>query len=188
MSFVEAAALPLAGLTAWQGLVDMAAVLVHGASGGVGHLAVQIAKSLGAHVVATASGGKPEFVLGLGADQFIDYTSTIFEDVVSDIDVVLEVVGNGYADRSLRVLTLEGILVTAVERFDAALADRFRIAGRRFTGVAVEPDAAGLRALASLVESGQLRPHVSHTFALADAAKAHDALGPGLTGKIVLTL
>jgi NADPH:quinone reductase-like Zn-dependent oxidoreductase len=110
LDHVHAAALPLAGLTAWQSLVDVAAVergqrvLIHAGAGGVGHLAVQIAKGLGAHVTATASSAKVDFVRGLGADEVIDYKAQDFAAVARNMDVVLESVGGDYADRSLRTL------------------------------------------------------------------------------------
>lgn len=195
LDFVQAAALPLAGLTAWQALVDTAnvqpgqRVLVHGAGGGVGHLAVQIAKARGAHVVATASPGKHDFVRGLGADEVIDYTAGDFARATGDLDVVFELIGKDYAPRSIPVLRPGGLLVTAVERTNAALAAQVAAAGRRFAGIAVEPDAAGLQHLLDLVERGQLRVHVSHAIPLAEAAHAHALYGQGgVTGKIVLTV
>ncbi|MDQ1680836.1 MAG: hypothetical protein QOI42_1695 [Frankiaceae bacterium] len=193
LTFVEAAALPLVGLTAWQGLVDMAdlaegqRVLITGASGGVGHIAVQIAKARGAHVVAVGGAGRRGFVLGLGADEFVD-RDTDFAADIDPVDVVFECVGRGYADRTLAVLAPGGILVTIVERWDTALAERVTAAGRRFAGVAVEPDLSGLRGLAALVDVGQLRPHVSAVFQLEKAADAHDALAAGVIGKVVLEI
>jgi NADPH:quinone reductase-like Zn-dependent oxidoreductase len=194
LSHAEAAGLALAGLTAWQGLVDTAGlgagqrVLIHGAGGGVGHLAVQIAKARGAHVVATASASKHEFVRGLGADEVIDYQKVDFATQARDIDVVLEVIGGDYAARSIDVLRPGGLLLTAVERTNAALAARVVAAGRRFAGIAVEPDRVGLDALVGLVEAGKLRVHVSHQIPLAEVARAHALYAAGgVTGKIVLT-
>lgn len=191
---VHAAALPLAGLTAWQSLVDIAAVepgqvvLVHGAGGGVGHLAVQIAKHLGAHVVGTASAGKHAFVQELGADEVVDYRTVDFAEAVGDVDVVLDLVGGNYGARSIGVLRPGGLLVTAVDRTNSELATRTRAAGRRFAGITVEPDGAGLERLAELVDSGQLRVHVEHAIPLKDAARAHALLQAGLPGKAVLTM
>jgi len=192
LDHAHAAALPLAGLTAWQSLVDVAAVkagqrvLVHAAGGGVGHLAVQIAKGLGATVIASASAGKHDFVRSLGADEVIDYRATDFAEAVRDVDVVLESVGGGYAERSLRTLRPGGLLVTIVERSNAALAERTRAAGFRFAGVTVEPDHVGLEALADWVERGRLRVHVEATFPFAAVARAHERLGGSVTGKLVL--
>lgn len=190
----HAAALPLVGLTAYQSLVDIAdvqpgqRVLVHAAGGGVGHLAVQIAKYLGAYVVGTASAGKHEFVRNLGVDEVIDYRAVDFTDVLSDIDVVLELVGGDYATRSIDVLRPGGLLVTAVERTNRELADRTTAAGRRFAGVTVEPDGAELKRLAELVDNGLLRVHVEHAFPMEEVAKAHEMLEAGMTGKAVLTM
>lgn len=193
LDHVHAAALPLAALTAWQGLVDAAqldqgqSVLIHRAAGGVGHLAVQIAKSRGAHVIALASAGKHEFVRGLGADEVIDYRTTDFTEVLHDLDVVFD--SNSEGARSLGVLRPNGVLVTIMEHGDPQLAAATTVAGRRFAGVTVEPDHASLEAITALVEAGRIRPHVSETFPLAEAAKAHELIGTGRTqGKIVLTL
>ena len=132
LSHVEASALPVVGLTAWQGLVDLGGVtegdrvLVHGGGGGVGHVAIQIAKALGAHVIATASGSKREFVEGFGADEVIDYTAVDFTEAVRDIDVVLDTIGGDTAERSIEVLRPGGHLVTAVADEDPELAARTR--------------------------------------------------------------
>jgi NADPH:quinone reductase-like Zn-dependent oxidoreductase len=195
LDHVQAAALPLAGLTAWQGLVEygrIAAgqrVLIHGAGGGVGHLAVQIAKARGAYVIGTASAGKRGFVQALGADEVIDYRARDFTEAVHDVDVVFDLIGGDYGPRSIGVLRPDGALVTAVDWSNAALAAQTRGAGRRFIGVTVEPDYVGLEALAELADAGQLRPHVEHTLPLAEAAKAHRLAEEGhTTGKIVLTV
>ncbi len=192
LSHAEAAALPLAGLTAWQSLVDIAdvqegqRVLIHGAGGGVGHLAVQIAKARGAYVIGTASAAKHGFLRELGADGSIDYRSADFTSAVRDVDVVLDLIGGGYAERSLKVLRPGGLLITAVERMNDALAQAVRAAGRRFAGVAVEPDHVALERLAGLVEAGKLRPYVQQTFPLEQAGQAHALLQTGVKGKLVL--
>jgi NADPH:quinone reductase-like Zn-dependent oxidoreductase len=193
LDHVHAAALPLAGLTAWQSLVDVAQVrsgqrvLIHGAAGGVGHLAVQIAKGLGAQVIATASRAKADFVRELGADEVIDYEAEDFAAVARDIDAVLESVGGDYADRSLRTLRPGGLLVTIVERTNAQLAARVKAAGRRFAGVIVEPDSPGLEKLAEWVDSGRLRVHVDEVFPMTAVAQAHRRLEGSVKGKLVLT-
>src|SRR6185369_11490896 len=104
-------------------------VLIHGGGGGVGHVAIQIAKALGAHVIATAGGSKREFVLGLGADEVVDYTETDFAEVAGDIDLVLDTLGGETASRSLAVLRPGGHLVTAVAEEDADLIAKFEAAG-----------------------------------------------------------
>lgn len=192
---ITAAALPLAGLTAWQALVDTAQlapgqrVLVHAAAGGVGHLAVQIAKVRGAYVLATASAAKHAFVREIGADEVIDYIRVDFTEAAHDLDVVLDTVGGDYAERSLRTLQPGGILVSITGLASAA---RIQSAAATFgvhaATMLVEPDHATLEQLAQLVDKGQLRPHVAATFPLDQAAKAHE-LGETnrTTGKLVLT-
>jgi NADPH:quinone reductase-like Zn-dependent oxidoreductase len=195
LSDVEAAALPLAGLTAWQALVETAGVgpgrrvVVLGAAGGVGHLAVQVAKARGAHVVGSASAAKHPFLAELGADEAVDYTREAVEERVRDADVLLDLVGGDEAGRALAALRDGGlaIVVSSVAGVDAI---RERAGGRiRVAGILVEPDRAGLEALAALVTSGELRPRVAQTFPLAEAARAHELGETGrTTGKIVLTI
>ncbi|MBT2442501.1 NADP-dependent oxidoreductase [Streptomyces sp. ISL-36] len=191
LSHVEAAALPLAGLTAWQSLIGTAElragqrVLVHAAAGGVGHLAVQIAKARGAYVLGTASAAKHDFLRGLGVDEPIDYTATDFAEVVRDVDVVLDCYGGDYGTRSLAVLREGGTLVTLPSPDAVPATER----GIRTGFTLVEPDYAGLLGLAELVEAGRLRPEVETVLPLAEAAKAHTLGESGRTrGKIVLTV
>ncbi len=195
LSHAEAAALPLAGLTAWQSLVDTARieagqrVLIHGAGGGVGHLAVQIAKARGAYVIGTASAGKHDLLGELGADELIDHRAADFSARAGGLDVVLDTLGGEIARRSIGVLRPGGLLVTIVGRRDADLAARTEAAGRRFAGISVEPDYPALEALAGLAESGRLRVHLQATLPLAEAAKAHELVESGrTTGKISLIL
>lgn len=195
LSHVEAAALPVAGLTAWQGLVDLGRVragdrvLVHGGGGGVGHVAIQIAKALGAHVIATAAGSKRMFVEGLGADEVIDYAAADFTEAVRDVDVVLDTIGGDTAERSLEVLRPGGHLVTAVADEDTDLIAKFEAAGLRFSGIALDPDPVALRGLVALVDQGRLRVHVQETFPFERVADAHRLIEKGhLQGKVVLTV
>ncbi|MFG2630673.1 NADP-dependent oxidoreductase [Streptomyces sp. NPDC048473] len=193
LDHVHAAAIPLAALTAWQGLVQAAGVkesdrvLIHRAAGGVGHFAVQIAKAHGAHVIAMASPARHDFVRGLGANEVIDYRTTDFTEAVKDADVVFDSTAQG--DLSLSVLRPGGVLISIVEHADPKLAVRVEAAGRRFTGISVEPDYAALEAIADLVDAGLIRPHVEETFPLEEAAKAHELVASGhVQGKIVLTV
>jgi NADPH:quinone reductase-like Zn-dependent oxidoreductase len=195
LSDVEAAALPLAGLTAWQALVETAAVgpgsrvLVLGAAGGVGHLAVQIAKSQGAYVLGTARAQKHDFLATLGADEAVDYTTGPLAGRVEDADVVVDLVGPEAAAGALPTLRDGGMLVTAAS--GSGLTPLVDAAAGRVTvvGILVEPDRAGLESLAALVADGALRPHVGGTFPLADAARAHERGELGRTqGKLVLTV
>lgn len=193
LDHVHAAALPLAGLTAWQGLVDAAQVtsgqrvLIHRAAGGVGHLAVQIAKARGAEVISLASAGKHEFLRGLGADEVIDYRVTDFTEAVQDVDVVFD--SNSEGKRSLSVLKPGGTLVSIMEHWNKELAAEVEAAGRHFAGISVEPDYASLEAIAALVDEGRIRPYVEQTFPLAEAGKAHELVEAGqVRGKVVLTV
>ncbi|WP_326769466.1 NADP-dependent oxidoreductase [Streptomyces sp. NBC_01591] len=193
LDHVHAAAIPLAALTAWQGLVQAAGVkesdrvLIHRAAGGVGHFAVQIAKAHGAHVIAMASPARHDFVRGLGANEVIDYRTTDFTEAVKDADVVFDSTAQG--DLSLSVLRPGGVLISIVEHADPTLAVRVEAAGRRFAGISVEPDYAALEAIADLVDAGLIRPHVEETFPLEEAGKAHELVASGhVQGKIVLTV
>jgi NADPH:quinone reductase-like Zn-dependent oxidoreductase len=192
---VEAAALPLAGLTAWQALAETAnvqpgqRVLVLAAAGGVGHLAVQIARARGAYVIGTARAAKHAFLADLGADEAIDYTSESVGERVRDVDVVLDLVGGDAGLEALPSLRDGGILISVPS--SAGLEPLHELAGDRVrvTGILVEPDRAGMEAIAGLVETGELRPHVEHTFPLEQAARAHELGEAGRTqGKLVLTL
>ncbi|MBO1413023.1 NADP-dependent oxidoreductase [Streptomyces sp. FH025] len=195
LSHVEAGALPLVALTAWQALVDTARVrpgqrvLVHAAAGGVGHVAVQIAKARGAHVIATASAAKHDFVRGLGADEVIDYRTADFVEEARDIDVVLDPLGGADRLRSLETLRPGGVLVTILPQDLGEVNDRAAELGVRAKALLVEHDQAGMAAIASLTASGKLRVHVSATYPLAEAAKAHAEGETGrVTGKLVLTV
>jgi NADPH:quinone reductase-like Zn-dependent oxidoreductase len=193
LSHVEAAALPLAGLTAWQGLVDDAdvrpgqKVLVHAAAGGVGHLAVQIAKAHGAFVYGTARTVKHDFLRGIGVDQPIDYTTTDFTEVAEDVDVVFDLIGGENALRSVDVLKPGGMIFAVPGGVDDALATKARERGVRATGILVEPDQRGLLALLDLIAAGRLKVHVDQVLPLAEAGKAHEiGAANKLTGKLVL--
>ncbi|MFI6822773.1 NADP-dependent oxidoreductase [Micromonospora sp. NPDC050187] len=195
LSHAEAAALPLAALTAYQSLVDTACVrpgqrvLVHAAAGGVGHLAVQIAKAHGAHVVGTARSAKHAFVRGLGADEVVDYTQVDFASVVGDIDIVIDTIGGDYGPRSLRTLRPGGIVVSLASPAESHLAVEARDRGVRAGFTIVEPDHGGLKAIAALVGAGQLRPEVAVVLPLDQVARAHEIAQTGrTTGKIVLTV
>ncbi|MEU4799785.1 NADP-dependent oxidoreductase [Streptomyces sp. NPDC023327] len=193
LSHVEAAALPLAALTAWQGLVETAGlragqrVLIHAAAGGVGHLAVQIAKARGAYVIGTAREDKHAFLRGLGADEVVDYARVDFTEAVSDVDVVLDGVGGEYGTRSLRVLRPGGHLVTLPDPGGLPDAGLAREHGVHAGWTIVEPDRLGLLEIARLVDEGKLRVEIDTVLPLEEAAKAHAHGEQGRTrGKIVL--
>lgn len=192
---VQAGALPLAALTAYQALVDTAQVqpgqrvLVHAAAGGVGHLAVQIAKARGAYVIGTASEPKHEFLRSLGADEVIDYRAGDFRDAVRDVDVVLDPLSGDTRVRSLDVLRPGGVLVSLLPGTDPEEAEKAQARGVRVETLLVEADQEGMKAVAELAASGALRAHVEAVFPLEEAAKAHE-LGETerTTGKLVLTV
>lgn len=195
LTHVQAAALPLVSLTAYQALTDFARiepgqrVLVHAAAGGVGHVAVQIAKALGAHVIGTASAAKHDFVRSLGADEVIDYRTRDFTEAAGRVDAVLDTIGGDYLERDLSVLNDGGTLVSLAYGVDADLAARAAARGIRADFMLVEPDQAGMRAVRDLVESGRLTPTVEAVLPLAEAAKAHELSESGRTsGKIVLAV
>ncbi|XVV08040.1 NADP-dependent oxidoreductase [Actinosynnema sp. CA-248983] len=196
LDHVEAAALPLAVLTAWQSLREAAEaragqrVLVHAAAGGVGHLAVQLAKSLGAHVIGTASAGKHELLRDLGADELVDYRTEDFT-TMEPVDVVLDLIGgDDYVERSLRVLKRGGTYVSVVNPFVLdEVRPKAEPLGVRVEAVMVTADHAVLEHVADLVDKGELRVIVAETFPLDEVAKAHELGEAGrTTGKIVLTV
>jgi NADPH:quinone reductase-like Zn-dependent oxidoreductase len=189
----QAGALPLVSLTAWQALTEHAdlrpgqRVLIHAAAGGVGHVAVQIAKARGAYVIGTASAGKHEFLRGIGADETIDYRETDFTEAVKDADVVLDTIGGDNALRSLRVLRPGGVLVSILPGGSDDLYEDAGRLGVRALRMLVDADRSGMEAIAELVGAGKLRATIAGTFPLAEAAEAH-ALGDTgrTTGKLVL--
>lgn len=187
---IEAAALPLVALTAWQALFATAdlqpgqTVLIHAGAGGVGTMAVQLAKWKGATVVATASADNHDFLRGLGADRVIDYRNERFDELLQDVDVVLDPVGGDTQLRSLTVLREGGILVSLVGLTPAAQAPTRNVRAR---AILVAPDAEQLARIAELVDAGQLKPIVSNTLALTEAAEAHRLSETRRTrGKLVL--
>jgi NADPH:quinone reductase-like Zn-dependent oxidoreductase len=194
LSWSDAAALPLGALTAWQTLVDTAGlsagqrVLIHAAAGGVGHLAVQIAKARGAYVIGTARAAHHDFLRELGADEAIDYTETEVADAVSDVDLVLDLVGGATGLHSLPTLRDGGLLISVPSAADFAALHEAAGERVRVSAFLVEPDREGIEAIAALVEEGKLRANVSQTLPLADAAKAHELGEAGRIGggKLVL--
>ena len=192
LSHVEAAAVPLAALTAWQGMIDNGGlksgqrVLIHGGAGGVGHFAIQIAKAKGAWVATTCSGEDLDFVRSLGADQAIDYKTEKFEDRVSDIDLVYDLVAGETQERSFKVLKHGGALISTLQEPDKAKALYNNITIARYMA---KPDAGQLAEIADLLRAGKVKPVIHATYKLADAAKAETALAnEHVRGKIVLTV
>jgi len=191
LDFIQAAGVPLGALTAWQALFDLGGLaagqrlLITNGSGGVGSLAIQIAKAKGAHVTAMASGRNEAFVRDLGADEFIDYTRQPFEQRAADMDVVFDTVGGDTFQRAFLTLKKGGTLVTAVE-FPKDEAQEF---GVRASRVFCRPDAAQLAHIRDLVEAGRLEPRIATVLPLADIRSALELSESGRTrGKIVLRI
>lgn len=189
---IHAAAVPIAALTAWQSLFDLAnlsagqTVLIHAAAGGVGHFAVQFSKWKGAKVIGTASGRNEEFVKKLGADMIIDYTSKKFEDEVSGVDCVLDTQGGEVLNRSLRVLKKGGIVVSTLSEPSADDIARY---GVRSSHVLARSDSRQLMQIAELIDAGVVRPIVETVLPLAEARRAHEMSQMGhVRGKIVLKI
>src|SRR5262245_29223916 len=182
---VDAAATPISALTAWQGLFERAGlaagqrVLIHGAAGGVGTFAVQLARWRGAQVIATAAAANLDFVRSLGADEVIDYRAERFEDIARGVDVVFDTVGGETLERSWGVLKPGGRLVTIAASGEQTTNERVRAAY-----FIVEPSRTQLAEIARLIDLGALRPVVGVVFPLAEARQAYQHK-PG-RGKVVL--
>lgn len=190
LDHVHAAAVPLAALTAWQGLFDHGhlrrgqRVLIHGASGGVGHFAVQFAHQAGAHVIASARAEDIRFLRGLGADECIDYRHQAFEDIVEDVDLVYDLIGGQTQQRSFQVLAAGGMLVSTLEPPSQDEAGKHHVRATRYT---VQPNARQLAHIARLIDQGALQVVVQKTFDLIQAAAAQDYLeSEHIRGKLVL--
>ena len=190
ISFAEAASVPLAGITAWEVVVKSGkisagqSILIHAASGGVGSLAVQIAKWKKAHVIATTSEKNRSLVESLGADEVIDYRSVNFTEVVKNVDVVVDTIGGQVQEDSWSVLKPGGSLISIVQPPSEESAKKANAVGEF---VFIQPDAGILQELAGLIDAGIIRPIVGAEFSLKDAAKAHELSESGRArGKIVL--
>ncbi|HEY6581771.1 MAG TPA: NADP-dependent oxidoreductase, partial [Rubrobacter sp.] len=188
LDHVDSAAVPLAGLTAWQALFDHGGlsagqnVLIHGAGGGVGVFAVQLAHAAGARVVATGRAWAEELVRELGADEFVDTGCRRFEEVAGEVDVVFDLVGGEVQERSWAVVKPGGVLVTVVAPLEQS--ERRGVHGVYFV---VEPDRTVLAELARRIDEGEMRPIVGEVFPLEQGREAFEAKRrPGTPGKVVL--
>ncbi len=192
LSFEEAAAIPVAALTAWQSIFDLAnlssgqRILITGVSGGVGSMAVQLAKAKGAFVIGTASGKNEQFVRDLGADEFVDYTQQPFEQVVKDVDVVFDTVGNDTQERAFQTLKKGGFLVSSAGTPSAEKAQELGVAT---AFVFCRPNAPQLTEINRLIDSGKLKIHIETVLPLTEVKKAHQLSQSGRTrGKIILQI
>src|SRR5215510_12214856 len=195
LDFGQAAAVPLAALTVWQAFFDHARlapgqrVLIHGAAGGVGGFAVQIARWHGAYAIGTASAENRDFLLGLGANEVIDYHHVQFEEAVREMDVVLDTIGGGTRERSWQVLKPGGVLVSLPEPIPKGEAETHGERSRRGVFFIVRPDREQLAQLATLIDSGAVRPVIAQTVPLAKAREAFERGVAGHTrGKLVLVV
>lgn len=193
MDLREAAALPLAGLTAWQSLVDTAdlragqTVLVLGAAGGVGHLAVQVAKARGASVVASARPERHAFLRELGADELVDRTSVPTAQAAREVDVALDLLGGEHTRAALETVRPGGVLLAVADGADERVLAEAERRGVRVSEPLVEPDGHGLELLLALMGEGRLRVTVEEALPLADARRAHERVeAGGVRGKLVL--
>ena len=188
----EAASLPLVGLSTWQAIVEQMRlqkgqkILIHGGAGGIGTIAIQLAKHLGAYVVATASQADVDYVKGLGADEVIDYQSEKFEEKIKDYDAVFDTAGGDAYQKSFRVVKEGGIIVSMVEQPNEELLAKYKITAKaQFT----QPNADQLVKLASLVDDGVIKPHVDKSFSMEQAKEAFAYQQTGSPqGKVVITV
>jgi NADPH:quinone reductase-like Zn-dependent oxidoreductase len=190
LDHIHSAALPHVALTAWQGLYELAnlsagqTVLIHAAAGGVGHIAVQLAKLRGAKVIGTAS-IHLDFIKELGVDQAIDYSTTAFEDVVKDVDVVFDLVGGETQQRSWKVLKAGGMLISTVQPPSEETAAAHGV--RQAFIVSAPPVTQTLTEVAALVDAGKLKPTVSVILPLRDIQIGHEMIERRhVMGKLVL--
>jgi NADPH:quinone reductase-like Zn-dependent oxidoreductase len=193
LDITTSAAVPLAATTAFQALTQGGklqkgqTVLIHNAAGGVGSFAVQIAKSLGAHVIGTASNAKREFVMSLGCDEFIDYQSQDFSQQLNNIDMVLAAVGGeGLLEKSLRIIKPNGALISLLDDMDPAIALDKQIHFQRWW---VTPNAQDLNSISKLIDEGSVRVEVDSVFPMSQVQKAHDlSQSQRAQGKIILQI
>lgn len=192
ITYDEAATLPVAGTTAWETLINRAKikngqrVLILGSSGGVGSLAVQIARNKECYVIGTTSNANIDFVKSLGADEVIDYKSQDFSQQLSDIDVVLDTVGGENQEKAFKVMKRGGVLVSTVSKPNQKIADQY---GVRCENVSVGPNAHILNELRTLIEMGQIHPVIDKVYRLEDAKQAQNYSQSGKArGKIVLEI
>ena len=194
-SHVEAAAATLAALTAYQALVSHAnikegdRVLIHAAAGGVGHYAVQIAKHFGAYVIGTSSAENRDFVLGIGADEHIDYQNQKFEDVLSDVDFVLDTIGGDNIDRSLEIVKRGGTVISIPSGLAEQVVEKAKAKGVNGYFFMVHSDGHDMGKIASLLKHKVVKSHVSKVFPFAELHAAHNQVATGKTnGKVVVNL
>ncbi|MFA6083473.1 NADP-dependent oxidoreductase [Mucilaginibacter sp.] len=195
INFDEGAAATLSALTAWQALTVHGKVkkndrvLIHAASGGVGHFAVQMAKHLGAYVIGTSSAANKNFILSLGADEHVDYKNQVVEEVVSDIDYILDPLGGMNTEKSIELVNRGGTVISIVFGVTETLLKKAREKEVTAKNPQVKPSGANMKEIAILLENGSIKPYVGATFPFSEMANAHLLLQSGRAiGKITLNL
>lgn len=195
ISYQEAAGIPVAGVTAWEALIKSGnikkgdKVLIHAGSGGVGHIAIQLAKHFGATVIATSSAKNRDFVLSLGADQHIDYASEKFNELLRDVDLVLDTIGGETREQSIDVVKRGGTIVSIVPPIPDDLEQKARSKGVNLKLLIAQGNKAELESLAALLNKGEVKIHVSASYPFTDMVNAHHAIETKrTTGKIVVDL
>lgn len=194
ITFAEAAGATQSPLTAWQALVDTGhvkkgdKVLIHGAAGGVGSFAVQIAKKLGAYVIGTGAGKDKDFILKLGADECVDYQTQKFEEIVSDLDFILDSIGDDNFVRSLKVLKPEGTIVLLPSDKKEAAEKAAKEKGiKNFHHILMHSSGKDMKEIAKMLEDGSMKSPISKTYSLDEIRQAHEEMTSGHhTGKIVV--
>jgi NADPH:quinone reductase-like Zn-dependent oxidoreductase len=194
VSHEEAAAASLAALTAWQALTVHGRfqpndrLLIHAASGGVGHYAIQIAKYFGAHVIATSSAANKSFVKSLGADEHIDYHNQQFDGMLSEVDFVLDCMGGEYIDRSIKIMKKGGTIISLPTGLNESVSEKAAAAGMTGKAIRVHPDGNHMKAIAELMAERILRSHIDKRYDFENMAAAHAHVESGRTaGKVVLS-
>jgi len=194
-SFEEVAAVPMAALTAWQPLVQGMKInkgdkiLIHAASGGVGHFAVQIAKYFGAEVIATSSAKNRDFVMSLGADRHIDYRTENFWEVAKDVDFVFDTIGGDTLEHSIEVTRLGGTIISILGLADEKLKVKAQNKNVNLIVWGMQPKGEDLRAIADLMSKGAIKPHIDKVYPFAAMVEAHTQIETNRTaGKIVVTV
>ena len=192
ISHIEAAAIPLAALTAWQALFDTAkllanqTVLIHAGAGGVGHLAIQLAKWKGASVASTTSNQNIAFVTNLGAEKVIDYTSTNYWEVLSNIDVVFHMISPDLREKSYQTMKSGGHLISITGPVSPEEPAAYNVNGQF---ISVRPNGKQIAQIAELLRSGDIKVEIDASYSLKDVAKAHKHVEGGHTkGKVVIDL
>jgi NADPH:quinone reductase-like Zn-dependent oxidoreductase len=195
LSHQHAAAASLAALTAWQILKEKIQIktgdkiLIHAAAGGVGHYAIQMSKYFGAYVIGTASGKNRDFILSIGASEFIDYEKQIFEDIVHDIDFVIDTIGGDYIDRSIKVLKPGGTIISIPSGVSENVVEKAKVNGMNGYTFSVKSNGRNMNEISDLLQKNIIKSYISSIFTFDEIQSAHLQIETRKTkGKVVVTL